>query len=130
MGLIFVPTVLYAPMNFASASYFSRKKIHHTLRMAASIQLLGSWIRALSFVGPQYYWLVAFGSVIFALANSLIMNSISTIANLWFADDERARATAIAGLMVPMGTLLGLGLAGAISTTIDPDIKSECMHGF
>ena len=130
MALIFVPTVLYAPMNFASASFFSRWKIHHTLKLAACMQLIGSWTRALSFIGPEYYWLIAIGSIIFSMANPLILNSISIVANLWFSDDERARATAIAGLMAPIGTLIGLGLAGALSTGVDPDIKSECMSGF
>lgn len=47
------------------------------------------------------------------------MNAMSVVANMWFADNERAKATAISGLMGPLGALLGLGLAGAVAAGMD-----------
>ena len=129
--LIVTPTILYAPMNFASASCFAHMKIDYVLKMAAVFQLVGCWIRPLSFLGPDYFWLLTTGTFVFFISNPLVLNAITTIANLWFSDDDRAKATAIAGLMAPLGSLLGLGLTGAISTGLEehPD-QDVCMEKF
>ena len=69
--------------------------------------------------------------LIFFIANPFVLNSISLIANLWFADLERARATAISGLMPSLGSIVGLGMAGAIATGVDGDSPpSLCMDKF
>ena len=86
-------------MNFASASCFAHMKIDYVLKMATVFQLVGCWIRPLSFLGPDYFWLLTLGTFVFFISNPLVLNAITTIANLWFSDDERAKATAIAGLM-------------------------------
>ena len=114
--MIVTPTFLYAPMNFAAASLFAHWKNHHVLKFAASVQLIGCWIRVFSFFGQEWFWLVALGTIIFFIANPLVLGSISVISNLWFSDDERAKATAIAGLMAPLGSLIGLALTGVFAT--------------
>jgi len=59
---IAMPTLLYAPMNFAAAWFYAHFKIHHVLKSAALLQLLGGWIRALSFIGdPGNFWLLMMG---------------------------------------------------------------------
>ena len=61
------------------------------------------------------------GTFIYFTASPLILNALSVISNLWFADDERAQATAIAGLMAPLGSLFGLGLTGFIAAGMDTE---------
>lgn len=118
-------------MNFASASCFAHMKIDYVLKMAAVFQLVGCWIRPLSFLGPDYFWLLTLGTFVFFISNPLVLNAITTIANLWFSDDDRAKATAIAGLMAPLGSLLGLGLTGAISTGMEEQPEQDiCMDKF
>ena len=70
------------------------------------------------------------GTFIFFAANPLVLNSISLIGNLWFSDDERAKATAIAGLMAPMGALVGLAMTGALASGIDSTDPEICMNRF
>ena len=43
---------------------------------------------------------------------------------MWFSDEERGRATAIAGLMAPLGALLGLAMTGAIAAGVDLESQS------
>jgi len=68
------------------------------------------------------------GTFIFYLANPLILNSISMVSNTWFAEDELARATAISGIMAPLGALTGLALAGVIAAGVDVDDPVDCME--
>ena len=88
---------------------------------------MGGWLRALSFLGDQgTYWVLVLGTFVFFVANPFILNSISIIANMWFADNERARCIAISGLTGPFGSLLGLALTGVISIGIDIDDVAMC----
>ena len=56
-----------------------------------------------------------------------MLSVISLIANLWFGDHERNRAAAIIGLMAPVGSLIGLGLAGALAAGVDSADPIDCM---
>jgi hypothetical protein len=127
IALIVMPGLLYTPSNFAAAWFFAHWKIHHVLICAAVLQVVGGWIRALSLIGDEgTYWVLFLGTFIFFVANPFIVNSISIIANMWFADDERARCIAISGLCSPFGSLLGLGLTGVIAVGIDIDDIPMC----
>ena len=71
------------------------------------------------------------GMLIFFVASPMILNSISLISNLWFSDFERARATAISGLMPSLGSIIGLGMTGVIAAGVDEDSSAElCMDKF
>ena len=124
--LIVLPTVLFVPCNFGAAYFFNNWTVNHVLMLAALLQLIGCWIRALSFINDTY-WLLMLGTFIFFTSNAFVLNSITVIANMWFSDTERARATAIAGLMAPLGSLLGFVLAGAFAAGVDSKDQADCM---
>jgi len=65
--------------------------------------------------------------MIIGLTNPFVLSVISLIANLWFGDHERNRAAAIIGLMAPVGSLIGLGLAGALAAGVDSADPIDCM---
>jgi len=65
--------------------------------------------------------------LLFALTNPFVLSVISLIANLWFGEHERAKATAIIGLMAPVGSLLGLTLAGVLAAGVDTADPVDCM---
>ena len=65
------------------------------------------------------FWILEVGTAIFFLSNPIVLNSISLVSNMWFGEQERARATAIAGLMAPVGSLMGLSLSGALTAGVD-----------
>ena len=117
-------------MNFAAAWSFSHMRLHHVLYLAAALQFIGGWIRVLGFLDDKF-WIEALGMLIFFVASPMILNSISLIANLWFADNERARATAISGLMPSLGSIIGLGMTGVIAAGVDEDSSADlCMEKF
>lgn len=60
--------------------------------------------------------------------NPFILNSISVVSNMWFAENELARSTAISGLMAPLGSLLGLAVAGVFSSGVDTEDPVDCYN--
>lgn len=127
---ITLPTLLYAPTNFIAVWLHARMRINSVLYLAAAMQLAGTWLRCLSFIGDPEgkFWILMMGTFVFFLPNPLILNMTSKIANLWFAQNEIARATAISGLMAPLGSLLGLALTGVIATGVNVDDPVDCMN--
>ena len=79
---------------------------------------MGGWTRAFSFIGTDFR-VLGLGAAIFSISNPLVLNSTRMIANMWFAEDERGTAAAIAGAMVPVGCVLGLVMTGMLSTDVD-----------
>ena len=118
-------------MNFVAAWFFAHWKIHHVLFLAAIAQIIGTWVRCLSFIGDEpegKFWILALGTFIFYLVNPFILNSISIVSNMWFAENELARSTAISGLMAPFGSLLGLAVAGVFSSGVDTEDPVDCFN--
>ena len=114
------PTLVYVPMNFVANWFFANWRIHHVMYLTAILELVGGWIRVLSFLNDSF-WLLELGTFIFCLVGPFIMNSISLIANMWFSEDERARSTALSGMMIPVGTIMGFVITGVISHGMDPE---------
>ena len=83
----------------------------------------------MSFIGEPEgkFWILALGTFIFFLANPFVLNSISLIANMWFGADELARATALAGLMAPLGALIGLAITGSFAAGVDIESSQDCL---
>ena len=74
-------------MNFVAAWLFAHWKLNHTMYLAALLQLLGSWIRILSFMGDRgELWIMEVGTFIFCLANPLVLNAFTIIAKTWFGE--------------------------------------------
>ena len=129
MALIVSPTIIFAPMNLIANWFFVNWKLNYVLYLAAFLQFVGGWIRVTSFLTDPGQILPMFlGTLLFFMANPFILNSISMIANTWFADNERARATAIAALMTPIGCLCGLALTGVVAHGMVKDDPTECMQ--
>lgn len=59
------------------------------------------------------------GSLIAALGQPFLMNIPSKIASTWFGDKERAIATAVGGVSVPIGTVISFLLPQAVISDSD-----------
>ena len=121
--LLVTPGILYTPVTYLSCVLFARWSVYYVLKLAVVFQLIGSWTRAFSFIGSDFR-ILGLGAIIFSISNPLIVNSTRMIANLWFAEDERGTAAAIAGGMVPLGCVLGLALTGMLSTDVNAKNQS------
>jgi len=54
----------------------------------------------------------------------LILNAIGLVCTIWFGDDERGKATAIASLATPLGTLLSLMFTGVLTSCMTSEFSS------
>ena len=68
------------------------------------------------------------GTFVNFLASPFVINAISIIANIWVADEERGRSTAISGLMSPVGSLVGFAASGIFATGVDSDDPIDCFN--
>jgi len=101
----------YVPMNFVAIWMYKTFPRHQCLRVGAVLQLMGVWLRYLTILTGDYWYILA-GQFVVAIAQPMIMNAISIIATVWFGDKQRALATSLAGLSNPLGGLLSLVAIG------------------
>ena len=88
---------------------YSHLKTATVLRVVFTILMVGSFIRAYCYI-DDVYWTLVLGSSLCAACNPFLFNVQTTIANKWFTDNERATATALQTLGIPVGTVLGYGI--------------------
>ena len=74
--------------------------------------LLGALTRALCVVNDSI-WTIIVGGFLCSCCNAFFINVQPIIVNKWFTDKERALATAIQTIGMPLGSALGYGCAAA-----------------
>jgi predicted MFS family arabinose efflux permease len=79
--------------------------------ISALITLLGGWLRMLAMVNDNFWWVVA-GCTVVGAAAPFQMGGLSLIANYWFGDNERGKATSIMTISNPLGMLIGFAMQG------------------
>lgn len=72
--------------------------------IAVLVTFVGAWMRLASmlYLESQFWWIVA-GQAVIGIGSPLLVGGISIIANQWFGDNERGKATAIMTLSNPVG---------------------------
>jgi nitrate/nitrite transporter NarK len=75
------------------------------MAIGAGLMIVGAWTRSLAMLDNNYWWVVI-GQLIIACAGPTISSPISIIANNWFGDHERAKATSLMSLSNPLGSLV------------------------
>jgi predicted MFS family arabinose efflux permease len=76
-----------------------------SLRIGASILIVGCWFRQICSVENNKFWYIIVGQFIISFANPIYLSASNIIANRWFADNERALATSMIGLSIPLGSV-------------------------
>ena len=77
---------------------------------------------------PGQFWLLFLGTFISTASLTLVLNSISLIANTWFSEKERGQSTAISGLMIPVGSVVALTITGVVTGGMDVDDPVDCIN--
>lgn len=72
---------------------------------------MGNWLRYLS-AATGTFWPVVLGQVISQCGVPFLLNGCGIVAVVWFGENERNKATTIAGLANICGSILGLAIAG------------------
>jgi hypothetical protein len=76
-------------------------------RLAVIVLIIGGWVRML--VNHNFLWLLL-GQCIIAIGNPISLVGPPKIASLWFGDNQRAIATMLTSLSLPMGAVIGFVL--------------------
>ena len=84
--LIAVPSMEFVPVSIGLAWLFGVTKTHYVVYLGALLQLVGGWLRMLSFLDSPSVVPLYVGTAVLALATPMSLNGISLIANLWFPD--------------------------------------------
>lgn len=82
----------------------------------------GKWF--VLYATDDFYYLVVLQTVM-ACTQPFLGNGASKVATVWFADDERALATAIGSLSNPLGCIIGLVLGPIYVPEIDKNEENE-----
>ena len=103
--MVFLITFIF--VNFPSI-WAMEKNIKTTFVLSAGGTVVGAWLRYLVVKhDASFNWLIVAQSLIGA-TQPFIYNGSSKIATSWFGDQERAVATAIGSLALPVGAIVGL----------------------
>ena len=75
---------------------------------ASVLVLAGNWIR---YAGTRatggHFGVVMFGQIIIGFAQPFVLSAPTRYSNLWFSDNGRVSATAVASLANPLGAAIG-----------------------
>ena len=99
------------PMTFVAVWAFSNYSTNRVMRCATTLQYFGAMFRTISIVSG-WFWPVLFGTILQACAAPFILNSQIIVANKWFSDKERAMATSLLTVAMPIGTATAFVLTG------------------
>lgn len=99
------------PMTFVAVWAFAKYSTSFILRSAATLQFIGATFRLLT-VPTGWFWPILLGNILQACAAPFIINSQVIICNKWFADKERALATSLLTVAMPLGTALAFVQTG------------------
>ena len=75
-----------------------------------TVMVLGQLIRV-SCIWTDNFWSVTIGTFLSNLANPFFVNVQSIIVNKWFTDKERALATAIQIIAMPLGSAISFAMS-------------------
>ena len=87
--------------------------------MCAIIQVVGSWGRYFALAYTESFTNVLIAQCFIAISQPFFSNGVSKLASVWFADDERALATTIGSLSIPLGCIMGMVLGPVFIPEID-----------
>lgn len=95
---------------------------------ASVLVLVGNWIRyAGSRATGGHFGVVIFGQIIIGFAQPFVLSAPTRYSNLWFSDNGRVSATAVASLANPLGGAIGQ-LVGPFWATDTSSIPSMVLY--
>jgi len=98
-------------MTFVAVWAFAKYSTNFVLRAATTLQFFGAIFRMLT-IPTGSYWPILLGTILQACAAPFIINCQIIICNKWFSDKERARATSLLTVALPLGTAVAFLLIG------------------
>lgn len=72
--------IIYLPVA-PFASWLISRSLHHSILISFLFTLSGAWVK---FAAGDNYWGAFFGQLLIATVSSVILSSVSTVAETWF----------------------------------------------
>ena len=101
--------LFFFPAFIAATQLFNRISSRKVLVICALLFLFGGWIRMVTMFNDQFWWVII-GQTIIGISSPFTTGAISIIANLWFGDLERGRATSLMTASNPLGIFVSFGI--------------------
>jgi MFS transporter, FLVCR family, MFS-domain-containing protein 7 len=99
-----------------------------SILVSSGLILVGNWIRyAGTRSSPPRFGVVMFGQIIIGFAQPFVLAAPTRYSNLWFSDQGRVTATALASLANPLGGALGQ-LVSPIWASNQSDIPNMVLY--
>ncbi|CDW80057.1 UNKNOWN [Stylonychia lemnae] len=107
--------VMFVPCNFLVIYALNKHglrfcviiiSVNYQLLIGAVLSIIGCWLRLLVQISGNIYLMFP-GTILCSMAQVFFLNTGSRLATVWFGDKERALATAVGGLSLPIGCVLG-----------------------
>ena len=111
-------TAVFLPSFIITVWLYNTFSVRTVLIIAVVLLFVGAWIRMVAMVNDQFLWIVI-GQCIIQTNGPMTTGAISIIANYWFGDKERGRATSIMALSSPFGMLVSFFIQAAYSYRIE-----------
>jgi len=93
------------------------------------ISIFGVWARLIIGVVPHFY-VILIATVPIAIGQPFYLNVASKLATVWFSDSERAIATAIGSLALPIGCILGFAIGPILVSKADEIDREQGKRDF
>jgi hypothetical protein len=116
--------IVYLPTNFIVIHLLNKYGLRITLIIGGIFLSVGAWLRIL-LIPFDNFGVVFFGTSVSAFSQACFLNSASKIASVWFGDRQRALATALSGLSIPFGSILGFIIPSLMISEADEAVPSE-----
>lgn len=94
------------PMFFISMKLLTSYSLTNVLRLGCFFLVFGAWLRSVSLIDNDQFWPIIAGTTIISFSGPIFLSAQNMICNRWFPDNERAMATALTGLAIPVGSVL------------------------
>jgi len=105
---VMVFLVTYVVLNFICVQALEKLGLKTTFKICAIGTMLGAWGRYLLLEYTSNFMLLLIPQSFIAVFQPFICIGCSKLATVWFSDSERALATAVGSLSVPLGCITGM----------------------
>ena len=105
--------IMFIPSNFVVIYMINNWGLRWTLITGGAFVVAGAWTRLLIAEFPNFL-VVCIGSLLVAFGQVCMVNSVSKVASMWFSDKQRSLSTALGGISIPFGSIVGFILPSMI----------------
>ena len=116
--------LLFMPSFIVATQLYNTMTLRKVLLICSILIFIGSWMRLLSKPLDSIWWLIA-GQTIIGISSPLTTGGVSIIANYWFADNERGKATSFMMMSNPFGIFVSFFIQVLYSLSINDKIENN-----